>query len=89
VVLGKNVYRLCESWETYSHYAVATGTSRKVILSLKPLPVSRVFQIVGVNIMELLKTSSGDRYMVVFQDFLLKWPMAFPAADQKTTYHLG
>lgn len=63
--------------------AVTKGTSRKVIPSLKPIPVSRVFQIVGMDIMELPKTSSGNRYVVVFQDFLSKWPMVFPVADQK------
>ena len=41
------------------------------------------FQIVDVDIMELPKTSNGNRYVVVFQDFLSKWPMVFPTADQK------
>ena len=65
------------------HCAVSTGTGRKIIPSLKPIPVSRIFQIVGVDIMELPKTHSGNRYVVVFQDFLSKWPMVFPVADQK------
>jgi len=51
--------------------------------SLKPLPVSQVFQIVGVDIMELPKTQRGNRYVEIFQDFLSKWPMVFPVADQK------
>ena len=71
--------------KTCPHCAVARGTGRKVIPPLKPIPVSRVFQIVGVDIMELPKTSSGNRYVVVFQDFLSKWPMVFPVADQKAT----
>jgi len=50
--------------------AVTQGTGRKVIPLLKLIPVSRVFQIVGVDIMELPKTSNGNRYVVVFQDFL-------------------
>ena len=55
--------------------AITQGTGRKVVPPLKPIPVSRVFQIVGVDIMELPKTSNGNRYVVVFQDFLSKWPM--------------
>jgi len=51
------------------------GTGRTVVPPLKP---SSVFQIVGVDIMELPKTSTGYRYVVVFQDFLSKWPMVFP-----------
>lgn len=33
--------------------------------------------------MELPTTESGNRYVIVFQDFLTKWPFVFPAPDQK------
>ena len=33
--------------------------------------------------MELPTTNRGNRYILVFQDFLTKWPMAFPMPDQK------
>ena len=69
--------------KVYPQCAVTQGTGRKVVPPLKPIPVSCVFQIVGVDIMELPKTSNGNRYVVVFQDFLSKWPMVFPVADQK------
>ena len=51
---------------------------------LCPIPVQRAFQIVGVDIMELLKTEAGNRYVVVFQDFLTKFPLVFTVPDQKT-----
>ena len=38
--------------------------------------VSRPFQIVGVDIMEL------PNDVLVFQDFLTKWPLAFPMPDR-------
>ena len=63
--------------------AVTKGMGRGILPSLKPIPVSRVFQIVGVDIMELPKTQRGNRYVEIFQDFLSKWPMVFPVADQK------
>ena len=50
---------------------------------LHPIPVERVFQIVGVDIMDLPKTESGNKHVVVFQDFLSKWPLVFPVPDQK------
>ena len=50
-----------------------------------PIPVSRPFQIVGVDIMELPRTDSGNRYVLVFQDFLTKWPFAFPMTDQMSS----
>ena len=33
--------------------------------------------------MELPLTSSGNRYLIVFQDLFTKWPMVYPASDQK------
>ena len=33
--------------------------------------------------MDLPVTESGNRHVVVFQDFLTKWPLAFPVPDQK------
>ena len=50
---------------------------------LKPIPVQRAFQIMGVDVMELPRTKQGNRYVVVFQDFMTKWPFIFPMPDQK------
>ena len=33
--------------------------------------------------MELPITERGNRSVIVFQDFLTKWPLVFPAPDQK------
>ena len=33
--------------------------------------------------MDLPKTESGNKHVVVFQDFLSKWPLVFPVPDQK------
>ena len=33
--------------------------------------------------MELPKTDAGKKYVLVFQDFLTKWPFVFPMPDQK------
>jgi len=35
--------------------------------------------------MELPLTKSGNRYTIVFQDFLSKWPFVFAGPDQKAT----
>jgi len=34
--------------------------------------------------MELPTTEEGNRYVLIFQDFLTKWPMAYPIPDQKS-----
>ena len=64
--------------------ATVTGGGRHHRPPLHPIPVSRPFQIVAVDIMELPTTDSGNRYVLVFQDFLTKWPMVFPMPDQKS-----
>ena len=35
--------------------------------------------------MELPQTDHGNKYVLVFQDFLTKWPFAFPIPDQKSS----
>ena len=62
---------------------ISTGSGRQLKPPLQPIPVSRPFQIIGVDIMDLPKTSRGNQHVVVFQDFLTKWPLVFPTPDQK------
>ena len=63
--------------------AIATGIGRRQSPPMKSIPVDHPFQIVGVDIMELPLTTNGNRYVIVFQDLFTKWPMVFPAPDQK------
>ena len=39
---------------------------------------------VGVDIMDLPVTEAGNKHVVVFWDFLTKWPLVFPVSDQKS-----
>ena len=64
--------------------ATVTGGSRQHRPPLHPIPVSRPFQIIGVDVMEMPTTDQGNRYVLVFQDFLTKWPMVYPMPDQKS-----
>ena len=48
------------------------------------VPVSRPFQIVGADLMELPKTQRGNKYVLVLQDYLTKWPLAYTLPDQET-----
>ena len=63
---------------------IATGAGRQHKPPLKPIPVQRPFQIIGLDIMDLPCTEQGNRHVVVFQDMFTKWPMVFPVPDQKT-----
>ena len=63
--------------------ATVTGVGRRHRPPLHPIPVQRPFQIIGVDVMKLPVTDQGNRYVIVLQDFLTKWPLIFPAPDQK------
>ena len=75
-----DVYKHCRSCP---QCAIVTGGGRKSKPFLHPIPVQRAFQILGVDVLELPKTESGNQYAIVFQDFLTKWPMVYATPDQK------
>jgi len=62
---------------------ITAGVSRYNNPPLHPIPVSRPFQIVGIDLMELPQTKKGNKHVVVMQDYLTKWPLVYPTSDQK------
>ena len=52
--------------------AIVSGGGRQHRPPLKPIPVHRPFQKIGVDVMELPCTERGNKYVVVFQDMLTK-----------------
>ena len=40
---------------------------------LKSIPVGGPFERVGVDLMEMPQTMEGNRYVLVFLDYLTKW----------------
>ena len=61
-----------------------TGGQKNHETPLQPIPVHRPFQLLGVDIMDLPVTESGNKHVLVFQDFLSKWPLVFLIPDQKS-----
>jgi len=70
-------------WIHCPECATATGSSHRPSVPLHPIPVQRLFQILGVDIMDLPCTERGNKDVVVFQDFFTKWPMVYAVPDQK------
>ena len=66
------------------------GTRRTFKPPLQPIPVGGPFHRVAVDVLQLPPTVNGNRYIVVFMDYLTKWPEAFAIPDQKaeTIAHL-
>ena len=63
--------------------AIVSGGGKVRTPPLCPIPIQRPFQIMGVDIMALPNTSKGNQYVLVFQDFLSKWPMVYALPDQR------
>ena len=49
---------------------------------LLPIPVGGPFDRVGVDVLQLPKSSCGNQYPVVFMDYMTKWPEVYPTRDQ-------
>ena len=49
---------------------------------LTPIPVAGPFDRVGVDVIQFPSSQRGNKYAIVFVDYLTKWPEVFPAKDQ-------
>ena len=49
---------------------------------MQPIAVGGPFHCIGVDILKLPPTYNGNKYVVVFLDYLTKWVEAFPVKDQ-------
>ena len=92
----KALYRVLSQWywwrgmfqdaQVYCCSCLTCATYGGAGKQLKPplmlIPVGGPFHRVGVDIMELPLTIYGNKYVVVFVDYLTKWVEAFPVADQ-------
>ena len=58
------------------------GSGRATKPPLSPIPVGGPFHRVGVDVLQLRLTESGNRYLLVFVDYLTKCVEAFPIQDQ-------
>ena len=64
---------------------IVSGGRRPAKAPLQPIPVSQLFQILGIDVRDLPQTERGNKHVLVIHDFLTKWPLVFPIPDQKTS----
>ena len=57
---------------------------------LVPIPVSGPFDRIGVDVVQFPKSKKGNKYAIVFIDYLTKWVEVFPSTNQSalTIAHL-
>ena len=77
--IRNDVHKFCQSCLACS---TRKGTRETCMPPLQPSPVGGPFHRVGVDILQLTLTTKGNRYVVVFMDYLTKWPEAFAIPDQ-------
>ena len=63
--------------------AIDNGSRHINRRSLFLIPVQHLFQIVGVHVMHLPVTDSGNHRKVVLPRVLTKWPLVYPVPGQK------
>ena len=77
--MAGDVYQKCLSCVTC---ASAQGQSRRSKPPLKSIPVSGPFECIAMDFKEMDLSRSGNRYALVFQEYLTKWPEVYPVADR-------
>ena len=47
-------------------------------------PIGRTMQLLQVDVLEVLVSSKGNRYLLVVEDSFAKWLECYPMSDQKS-----
>ena len=76
--MRSDVCQYCRSCLT----CATSHTGRATKPPLTSIPVAGPFDCIGVDVIQFPQTYDGNRYAVVFMDYLTKWPEVFPTADQ-------
>ena len=84
--MRKDIYQWYRSCLT----CATRDVGRVVRPPLLPIPVEGLFDHIGVDVVQFLKSKQGNKYAIVFIDYLTKWVEVFPTADQSalTIAHL-
>ena len=80
--LRSDVYRKCTSCVSC---ASVQGQGARGKPPLMTIPVGGPFDCIGMDFVELDVSRQGNRYALVFQDYLSKWPEVYALADKKAT----
>ena len=84
--LKADVYKKCASCIPCAN---VKGQEKKGKPPLVSIPVGGAFDCIGMDIVELDKTRDGNRYALVFQGYLSKWPEVYALPDHKAETMAG
>ena len=75
-----DIYKVCKSCVTCLSIQ---GQERRSRPPLKSIAVGEPFKCIGMDFKEFDVSDGGNRYALVFQDYLTKWPEVYPVTDRK------
>ena len=75
-----DIHRKCMSCVTC---ASVQGQGNPGKPPLKSIEVGGIFECIGMDFLEMDTAKSGNKYALVFQDYLSKWPEVYPVRDRK------
>ena len=73
------VFKKCESCLTC---ATTKGQERRQNPELHSIPVGESFACIGMDFKEMDESYDENRFALVFQDYLSKWPQVYAVADR-------
>ena len=76
--MRKDIHYWCRACLT----CATRHTGRAIRPPLMPVPVSGPFDRIGVDVVQFPKSSRGNKYAIVFIDYLTKWVEVFATPDQ-------
>lgn len=71
-----------EKWTKSCQICATRNVGKPLHPPLTPIPVAGPFDRVGVDVIRFPPSQRGNKYAIVFVDYLTKWPEVFPAKDQ-------
>jgi len=77
--MRQDVSKKCSSCVTC---ASAQGQGRTTKPPLKSIPVGGPFEVIGMDFKQMDISRQGNRYALVLQDYLTKWPEVYAVADR-------
>ena len=78
--LKSDVYKICSSCVVC---ASVRGQGNRGIPPLVSIPVGGPFDCIGMDFVELDVSQDGNRYALVIQDYLTKWPEVYALSNRK------
>ncbi|XGW15120.1 hypothetical protein V3C99_000979, partial [Haemonchus contortus] len=81
-VFWPEMMRDIDKWTKECKTCFISNSKRVVVPPLKPIRTTKPYDIVGVDILELGRTTSGNRYAVTVIDHFSKFAAAYPVPDK-------